>query len=163
MLAAAALLASRPVVLHDRRADCVPYERALSWQRALHAERAAQLLPRGEQPARQLDDALILLQHPPTYTLGSTSTLSNVVDPAFDLVRTERGGEVRPLARARAPCARESLALPRRPAQVTYHGPGQLVMYPLLNLRHYQQDIHWYMRSLEEARPCSGGRHVEAA
>ena len=48
----AALLASRPVVLHDRRADCVPYERALSWQRALHAERAAQLLPRGEQPAR---------------------------------------------------------------------------------------------------------------
>ena len=47
--------------------------------------------------------------------------------------------------------------------QVTYHGPGQLVMYPLLNLRHYQQDIHWYMRSLEEARPCGGGRRVAAA
>ena len=52
---------------------------------------------------------------------------------------------------------------PRRSAQVTYHGPGQLVMYPLLNLRHYQQDIHWYMRSLEEARPCGGGRRVAAA
>ncbi|KAI5065017.1 hypothetical protein GOP47_0019712 [Adiantum capillus-veneris] len=46
--------------------------------------------------------------------------------PPCDLYRTERGGEV------------------------TYHGPGQLVMYPILNLRHFQMDLHWYLRTLEE-------------
>ena len=137
MLALAPLLSSaweplgsresaRTVVVHDHRAQLVGYRRALGWQRALHSERAAQLRPpHTESP---LDDALILLQHPPTYTLGTSSDVANVLggSPAFDLVRTERGGEV------------------------TYHGPGQLVLYPLLNLRHYRQDVHWYMRSLEE-------------
>ena len=42
---------------------------------------------------------------------------------------------------------------------MTYHGPGQLVVYPVLDLRHYHQDIHWYMRALEESilmalKPC---------
>ena len=35
--------------------------------------------------------------------------------------------------------------------QVTYHGPGQLVVYPILNLRRFKQDLHWFMRVLEEA------------
>jgi len=81
-------------------------------------------------------DSIIILQHDPVYTLGTAS------DPTFihgyntdgingdksdvPIVRIERGGEV------------------------TYHGPGQLVVYPILDLRGYKQDVHWYMRALEE-------------
>ena len=45
----------------------------------------------------------------------------------MEVIRTERGGEV------------------------TYHGPGQLTVYPVLDLRGYRRDVHWYMRALEEA------------
>ncbi|MFN3927145.1 MAG: lipoyl(octanoyl) transferase LipB [Pseudanabaenaceae cyanobacterium] len=76
-----------------------------------------------------LPDVLILLEHPPVYTLGQGSSLQFLkFDPAcppYPLYRTERGGEV------------------------TYHGIGQLVGYPILNLRHYQLDLHWYLRQLE--------------
>jgi len=73
-------------------------------------------------------DVLFLLEHPPVYTLGQGSSLEFVkfAPGSFDLHRTERGGEV------------------------TYHGPGQLVGYPILNLRHHQTDLHWYLRQLEE-------------
>lgn len=79
-------------------------------------------------------DAVILLQHRPVYTLGTGSDPNYVkLDEeklealGIDLIRIERGGEV------------------------TYHGPGQLTAYPILDLRGYNQDIHWYMRALEEA------------
>ncbi|GJP30666.1 hypothetical protein CLOM_g4523 [Closterium sp. NIES-68] len=80
-------------------------------------------------------DVLLLVQHPPVYTLGTRSDLSNLrFDPAAEtlpggaeLFVTERGGEV------------------------TYHGPGQLVIYPILDLRRHCCDLHWYLRSLEEA------------
>ena len=75
-------------------------------------------------------DAILLLQHPPVFTLGSGSTLANLkfdpANPPAPLFRTERGGEV------------------------TAHSPGQLVAYPILDLRNHQQDLHWYLRSLEE-------------
>ncbi|KAJ9521453.1 hypothetical protein QJQ45_008761 [Haematococcus lacustris] len=75
-------------------------------------------------------DVAVLLQHEPVFTLGTGSTESNLLfDPAassIPLFRTERGGEV------------------------TYHGPGQLVLYPLLHLTQHQQDLHWYLRALED-------------
>lgn len=98
-----------------------PYQTVWDWQRSL-------LDARKENP--NLDDVLILLEHPPVYTLGQGSDPSFLkFDPTqaeYELHRIERGGEV------------------------TYHCPGQLVGYPILNLNHYRRDLHWYLRQLEE-------------
>jgi lipoyl(octanoyl) transferase len=99
----------------------VPYGEAWAWQQA-------QVRARKQNP--DLPDALMLLEHPPVYTLGQGSDPGFLkFDPdtsPYELHRIERGGEV------------------------TYHGPGQLVGYPILNLEHYQKDLHWYLRQLEE-------------
>ncbi|MCT7951789.1 lipoyl(octanoyl) transferase LipB [Ancylothrix sp. C2] len=77
-----------------------------------------------------LEDILILLEHPPVYTLGRGATLEFLkFDPTTcpdEIHRIERGGEV------------------------TYHCPGQLIGYPILNLKRHQPDLHWYLRQLEE-------------
>ncbi|MGF1538646.1 MAG: lipoyl(octanoyl) transferase LipB [Elainellaceae cyanobacterium] len=99
----------------------VDYQTAWTWQRSL-------LEQRRHNP--DLPDLLLLLEHPPTYTLGQGASLDFLkFDPqqsSVALFRTERGGEV------------------------TYHGPGQLVGYPILNLRRHRADLHWYLRQLEE-------------
>ncbi|KAM3106385.1 lipoyl(octanoyl) transferase LipB [Phormidesmis sp. 146-33] len=110
---------TRCCVLYDR--GLIPYSKAWDWQQKLVAERKESL---------KLNDVLILLEHPPVYTLGHGATLDFLkFDPtqtAYELHRVERGGEV------------------------TYHCPGQLVGYPILNLQFYQKDLHWYLRQLEE-------------
>ncbi|MBV8886719.1 MAG: lipoyl(octanoyl) transferase LipB [Chroococcidiopsidaceae cyanobacterium CP_BM_RX_35] len=99
----------------------MPYLTALEWQRSLFSERL-------ENPS--LDDILILLEHLPVYTLGQGANWKFLkFDPnqtSWDVYHVERGGEV------------------------TYHCPGCLVGYPILNLRYHQQDLHWYLRQLEE-------------
>ena len=121
---------ARPqVAVHNLWDVEVPYAEALEWQRELQKDRVASVQSRGAGQSSDATDTVILLQHPPVLTLGTSSTLDNMLnaeDPPFDLIRTERGGEV------------------------TYHGPGQLVLYPILDLRSYRQDVHWYMRALEE-------------
>ncbi|MDB9396020.1 lipoyl(octanoyl) transferase LipB [Microcystis aeruginosa] len=98
-----------------------PYALAWSQQRALVEARIAN---------PNLPDVLLLLEHPPVYTLGTGSDIKfvkfNLDKTDKEVYRIERGGEV------------------------TYHCPGQLVGYPILNLRYYQQDLHWYLRQLEE-------------
>ena len=98
-----------------------PYSLAWSQQRSLVEARIAN---------PDLPDVLLLLEHPPVYTLGSGSDIKfikfNLDKTDKEVYRIERGG------------------------QVTYHCPGQLVGYPILNLRYYQQDLHWYLRQLEE-------------
>ncbi|MGH1394033.1 MAG: lipoyl(octanoyl) transferase LipB [Trichormus sp.] len=97
-----------------------PYLEAHQWQKSLLTERI-------HNP--DLDDVLILLEHPPVYTLGQGSNSEFIkFDPTqnqFEVHRTERGGEV------------------------TYHCPGQLVGYPIFNLQRYCKDLHWYLRQLE--------------
>ncbi|TRU25926.1 MAG: lipoyl(octanoyl) transferase [Microcystis aeruginosa Ma_MB_S_20031200_S102] len=98
-----------------------PYSGAWLHQRSLVEARIAD---------PDLPDVLLLLEHPPVYTLGTGSDIKfikfNLDKTDKEVYRIERGGEV------------------------TYHCPGQLVGYPILNLRYYQQDLHWYLRQLEE-------------
>lgn len=99
----------------------IPYLQAWAVQKQLVTARHISL----EIPA-----ALITCQHPPVYTLGQGATLAHLnfdpQSPPAPLYRIERGGEV------------------------THHCPGQVILYPILNLRHYQMDLHWYLRQLEE-------------
>jgi lipoyl(octanoyl) transferase len=80
-----------------------------------------------ERIAGSLDhDVLLLLEHPPVITLGRASRAGHLVRPGdVPVIEVERGGDV------------------------TFHGPGQLVGYPILDLSGYRQDLHWYLRSLE--------------
>ena len=113
-------LRTRKCVLENR--GIVPYVAAWNYQKSLVARYL-------ENPDLN-GDRLILLEHPDVYTLGTgASTKFLQFDPNNsdrELHRIERGGEV------------------------TYHCPGQLVAYPILNLKYYQQDLHWYLRQLEE-------------
>lgn len=97
------------------------YQTAWNWQRSLVDAR---------KQDSALSDVLILLEHYPVYTLGHGSDVGFLkFDPNqsdYELHRIERGGEV------------------------TYHCPGQIVGYPILNLNYYQRDLHWYLRQLEE-------------
>ena len=99
----------------------VPFTLAWEWQH---------LLVQARRHDPQLPDTLLLLEHPPIYTLGKGANHQHVhFEPSDDtpaVIRIERGGEV------------------------TYHCPGQLVGYPILNLQRHQPDLHWYLRQLEE-------------
>lgn len=117
--------------LHVRRLALVPYADGLELQRALVEDRKADRIP----------DTLLLLQHPHVVTIGVKKDGRNhiVASPAqlsalgVDVFETGRGGDV------------------------TYHGPGQLVGYPILDLNPDRRDVHRYVRDLEEVmiRVCS--------
>lgn len=101
----------------------VPYPDALELQHRLVAARKRDEIP----------DTLILLEHPPVFTLGRNGSDANILaspdyleQVGIETFRVERGGDV------------------------TYHGPNQLVGYPILDLHNYRLDVGWYVRSLEE-------------
>lgn len=109
--------------LHVVHLGIVPYARALELQRAVARARIS---------GRVARDVLLLLEHPPVVTLGRSSKAQHLVaSPALlesrgvELFEAERGGDV------------------------TFHGPGQLVGYPIVNLREHRQDLHWYLRQVE--------------
>jgi lipoyl(octanoyl) transferase len=110
-----------PITVH--RLGLVEYQDGLELQRRFQRARMA----------GAVDDALMLLSHPPVLTMGRGAKAFNILAPAAELSRegvavheTDRGGDV------------------------TYHGPGQLVGYPLLHLGPGRQDVRKYVRGLEE-------------
>jgi lipoic acid synthetase len=99
------------------------YQEAYKLQRTLHRQRVE----------GKISDVLLLLEHPPTITVGKSGTLDNV------LIAGER------LAQQGI-----SLFFIDRGGDVTYHGPGQLVGYPIVDLRQRGKDLHCYVNNLEE-------------
>ncbi len=100
----------------------VPYQEARETQKRLEAARQAGRIP----------DVLLLLEHPPVYTRGRRSAPAELPMgedwyrmQGIDVLDTDRGG------------------------QVTYHGPGQLVGYPIVSLQPYGDDVHEYVRRME--------------
>jgi lipoyl(octanoyl) transferase len=100
-----------------------PYGEALEIQRAVARDRITGAIP---------EDVLLLVEHPPVVTMGRTSK-SNHLTASPDLLAA-RGVELFEVERG---------------GDVTFHGPGQLVGYPIIDLKRHRQDLHWYLRELE--------------
>ncbi len=103
----------------------MPYGEALTLQRDVARARIAGGIA---------EDVLLLVEHPPVVTLGRTAKQQHLVASpellsvrGVELFEVERGGDV------------------------TFHGPGQLVGYPIIDLKRHRKDLHWYLRTLEEA------------
>ncbi len=100
------------------------YGITLELQRTLHAKRCAD----------RIGDVVISVEHDPVFTIGRRGSRDNLLVPeaearanGIQIFDVERGGDV------------------------TYHGPGQLVVYPILDLRGFGKNVHWFVESLEEA------------
>jgi lipoyl(octanoyl) transferase len=118
--------------LEVRRLGLIGYQEALVLQRELVEERRANRIP----------DLLLLLQHPPVITLGVRTEIARTNVVATSERLAELGIEVHETGRG---------------GDVTYHGPGQIVGYPIVDLRPDRCDVHKYVRDLEEVmiRTCA--------
>ncbi len=103
----------------------LPYAAALDLQRAVARARISGAID---------EDVLLLVEHPPVITLGRSSRVHHLLaspeslaERGVELFEVERGGDV------------------------TFHGPGQLVGYPIVDLKRHKRDLHWYLRQVEEA------------
>jgi lipoyl(octanoyl) transferase len=103
----------------------------LAYAEALELQRA---VARARISGAIAEDVLLLVEHPAVVTLGRSSKQQHLLtSPALlaargvELFEVERGGDV------------------------TFHGPGQLVGYPIVDLKRHKRDLHWYLRQVEEA------------
>ncbi len=137
--APAAAAATTQRAIEVRRLGLVPYVPTWELQEQLLADTLA-IKAQNRQteavalPPQPTPNHLLFCQHPPTYTLGKSGKPEHLLLDEAALAahgatfhRINRGGDI------------------------TFHGPGQLVAYPLLDLENFRPDIHWYLRALEEA------------
>ena len=113
----------QPRTISHLRLGSADYRETLALQRELHALRSA----------GSIGDVVLSVEHNPVFTLGRTASQEHLLvedrvrrEAGIDLIAVERGGDI------------------------TYHGPGQLVLYPILDLRGWDKDIHGYIHNLEE-------------
>ncbi len=108
----------------------IDYKEAWDLQKEIHALRVA----------NKISDVFFMLEHPHTYTLGKVADKNNLIssqeylnEKNISVYNIDRGGDI------------------------TYHGPGQIVGYPIINLNDWQNDTHKYLRALEEViiRTCA--------
>lgn len=108
----------------------IEYEKAWNLQKVIFDKRLK----------NEIEDVFLLLEHPNTYTLGRVAKKEHLVgnedylkENNFSIFEIDRGGDI------------------------TYHGPGQIVGYPIINLKDWKKDTHLYLRSLEETimQTCS--------
>jgi lipoate-protein ligase B len=106
----------------------IPYGPACEWQRRLVQARKARTIP----------DILLICEHPHVITLGRNGTRDHLraADALLEQMKVEfhtsdRGGDI------------------------TYHGPGQIIGYPILDLREHRRDIGWYVERIEEVMLCA--------
>lgn len=114
-----------------------PYKETWDYQEEIFAQTIAQKVANRKQAETQHEDTvdrLLFVEHPPVYTLGKSGHIQNLLineeklaQEGIEYFKINRGGDI------------------------TYHGPGQLVGYPIFDLDHYFTDIHKYLRYLEES------------
>jgi lipoate-protein ligase B len=111
--------------LHVLSLGTLPYTAALDLQRRVARARISGAIA---------EDVLILVEHPPVVTLGRSSKAHHLVASAASLAA--RGVELHEVERG---------------GDVTFHGPGQLVGYGIVDLKRHRRDLHWYLRQVEAA------------
>lgn len=171
--APAAASSSSPSLWPERRVPCwlvdataagpVPYPRALAWQRELLRRRTEAPSAGAERPAdpsaAPFPNVVFVLEHPHVYTLGRGAGLEHLrFTPEGGKIRSVYGPEAAPTlpattaSRGSAPAAPPAAVYRvERGGKVTYHGPGQLVVYPVLDLHAFKKDLHWYVSAIEDA------------
>lgn len=114
----------------------VPYAKAWDYQKMVQKKLIDEKLAKRTNPDAEVDanDYLLYVEHPHVYTLGKSGDAANLLKNESQLkqlnasfVEIDRGGDI------------------------TYHGPGQIVGYPIFDLDRYDTDLHIYLRNLEEA------------
>lgn len=113
----------------------MPYRSAWDYQTLLHRNLVDNKLANRQLAAGQYaqEHFLLLVEHPPVYTLGKSGSMDNLLLSEAELI--EKGIEFFPINRG---------------GDITFHGPGQLVGYPVLDLECFFTDVHRYVRNIEE-------------
>lgn len=137
-------MTARPPV-HFRDLGRLDYQQAWDLQTEIHAATVARKRANRERtkagvPTLGQYHHLLFVEHPPVYTLGKSGSVDHLLlteeqltEQGFTFYKINRGGDI------------------------TYHGPGQLVAYPIFDLAEFEEDVHKYVRKLEEVviRTCA--------